>query len=135
MRMPETVVTFAKALADSTRVRILGALRAGELCVCELVDALAVPQSTLSTHLQVLRRAGLVHVRRRHKWAYYRLVEGAADLVEAVFSHFGGDGALARTLEQDRGRLQRRLACRVEGCCVVAAPVLSNLQGGTTDGL
>ncbi|MEW5883960.1 MAG: metalloregulator ArsR/SmtB family transcription factor [Armatimonadota bacterium] len=133
--MPETVVTFAKALADSTRVRILGALRAGELCVCELVDVLAVPQSTLSTHLQVLRRAGLVHVRRRHKWAYYRLSVGTAGLVEAVFSHFGDDPELTQTLEQDRERLQRRLACRVDGCCVVAAPVLLNLQGGNTDGL
>lgn len=135
MRVPKSVVAFAKALADPTRVRILGALRERELCVCELVDALAVPQSTLSTHLQALRRAGLVRVRRRHKWVYYRLSAGAAGLVEAVFSHFGGDPELIQTLEQDRTRLQRRLACRVDGCCVVAAPVLLNLQGGNTDGL
>lgn len=125
MRMPVTVVSFAKALADPTRVRVLGALRAEELCVCELVDALALPQSTLSTHLQVLRRAGLVHVRRRHKWAYYRLAPDVAGLIEAVFTHFGGDARLAQTLEQDRERLSRRLACRVDGCCVIAAPILS----------
>ena len=57
--MDELVLT-AKALADATRVRILAALRGGELCVCELGDALGVTQSTLSTHLQVIREAGLV---------------------------------------------------------------------------
>jgi len=133
--VPETIVTFAKALADPTRVRVLSALRAGELCVCELVDALAVPQSTLSTHLQVLRRAGLVQPRRRHKWVYYRLSSSTARLVEALFTHFGEDSALSRTLEQDRERLLRRLACRVDGCCVVATPVLLSLQGGNTNGL
>jgi ArsR family transcriptional regulator len=131
MRMPESVVAFAKALADPTRVRILAALRAGELCVCELSDALAVPQSTLSTHLQVLRQAGLVLVRRRHRWAYYRLSTSTAGLMEAVFSHFGDDPELAETLQRDRSRLEQRLACRMGGCCVVAAPVLSILQGGS----
>ena len=61
--MNELLVT-AKAFADPTRVRSLAALRGGELCVCELSDALGVTQSTLSTHLQVIRDAGLVQTRR-----------------------------------------------------------------------
>lgn len=130
MRMPKSIVAFAKALADPTRVRILGALRGQELCVCELVDALAVPQSTLSTHLQVLRAVGLVQVQRRHKWAYYRLAPDSNGLVEVMFAHFRDDPRLSRVLEQDRERLSQRLACRVGDCCVIATPVLSNLQGG-----
>ena len=57
------LVLAAKALADPTRVRVLAALRDGELCVCELSDVLDVTQSTLSTHLQVIRDANLVQTR------------------------------------------------------------------------
>ena len=67
------LVLVAKALADPTRVRILTALRGGELCVCELCDALRVSQSTLSTHLHVIREAGLVRTRKEGKWIYYTL--------------------------------------------------------------
>jgi len=59
------LVAIAKAFADLTRVRILAAVRHRELCVCELCDALGVTQSTLSTHLQVIRDAGLVQTRKR----------------------------------------------------------------------
>ena len=41
------VVAMARALADPTRVRIVAALRNGELCVCELVDALGISQSSM----------------------------------------------------------------------------------------
>ena len=52
--------SLGQAIVDPTRVRIIAALRRGELCVCELVDALEISQSTLSGHLQVLRQTGLV---------------------------------------------------------------------------
>jgi ArsR family transcriptional regulator len=54
------LAAVARALAEPNRIRILAALRGGELCVCELCDALALSQSTLSTHLRVIRQAGLV---------------------------------------------------------------------------
>ena len=53
----QPAVTFAKALADATRLRVIAALRQRELCVCELCDALEATQSTLSTHLTLLRDA------------------------------------------------------------------------------
>jgi ArsR family transcriptional regulator len=62
-----------RALADRTRLRILHLLRQGELCVCDLVDLLGVPQPTASRHLAYLRRAGLVEARREGHWMYYRL--------------------------------------------------------------
>ncbi len=47
-----------KALADETRLRILALLLEGELCVCELIAALELPQSTTSRHLAYLRNSG-----------------------------------------------------------------------------
>ena len=65
------------ALSDEKRLRILSLLRAGERCVCELTDALDLPQSLLSFHLKTLREAGLVADRREGRWVYYAISTGA----------------------------------------------------------
>lgn len=62
-----------KALSDETRLRILKLLEEREICVCELMQVLGMPQSTISRHMNVLRRAGLVIGRRDGKWVHYRL--------------------------------------------------------------
>src|ERR1700716_1668581 len=62
-----------KALADATRLRILGLLLAGEVCVCDIHESLKIPQSKASRHLAYLRRSGLVETRRDGLWIHYRL--------------------------------------------------------------
>lgn len=62
-----------KALADATRLRILGLLLGGEVCVCDIHESLKIPQPKASRHLAYLRRAGLVDGRREGLWIYYRL--------------------------------------------------------------
>jgi ArsR family transcriptional regulator len=62
-----------RAFSDRTRLRILSMLRTGELCVCDIVAVLDVPQPKVSRHLAYLRRAGLVDVRRDGPWMYYSL--------------------------------------------------------------
>lgn len=61
-----------KALADENRLRILALLLGGELCVCELMAALDLPQSTVSRHLAYLRNHGWVKDSRQGVWMYYR---------------------------------------------------------------
>lgn len=64
-----------KGLSDPIRLRIVHLLiQKDELCVCHLTDALALPQSTISRHLNTLKNAGLVEAERRGKWVYYRIV-------------------------------------------------------------
>lgn len=62
-----------QALSDEKRLRILGMLRRGEQCVCDLTEALDVGQSLLSFHLKSLKEAGLVSDRRDGRWVYYSL--------------------------------------------------------------
>lgn len=50
-----------KGFADPTRIRIVNLLVAGELCVCDLVELLGVPQSTVSRHLRYLHRSESYH--------------------------------------------------------------------------
>lgn len=65
---------FFQLLSDDTRLRSLLLIRQeGELCVCELVDALGVIQPKVSRHLAALRDAGVVTDRREAQWIYYRL--------------------------------------------------------------
>ena len=76
--MKKTAHIF-KALSDETRLRILALLGQGELCVCDLMAILELPQSTVSRHLAYLRHAGLVEDRRQGVWMYYRLAAAEED--------------------------------------------------------
>ncbi len=67
------IVELYKALADDKRVRILYALRGGELCVCQLIALLKLAPSTVSKHLTILRSARLIDSRKSGRWMYYRL--------------------------------------------------------------
>ena len=63
-----------RAFSDPIRLRILSLVQPGELCVCDLVEILRLPQPTISRHLSYLRRAGLVKVRQERSWNYYEIV-------------------------------------------------------------
>ena len=67
-----------KALSNGHRIRILEALRDGELCACEIQVVLDAPQSTVASHLRELKDAGLLNTRRQGKWTYYRIADTAA---------------------------------------------------------
>ncbi len=110
---PETMEAVLKALADRTRLRILGLLATGEVCVCHLHESLRLPQPTVSRHLAYLRRAGLVSARKDGLWAHYR-IDAPSDralrtLVETV-THLTTH---LSTAAQDRRRLEKAI-----GCCV-----------------
>jgi ArsR family transcriptional regulator, arsenate/arsenite/antimonite-responsive transcriptional repressor len=63
-----------KALSDPIRLRIILLLQAeGELCVCDLMAVLKLPQSTVSRHLAYLKRSCWVDTRRNGVWMYYTL--------------------------------------------------------------
>jgi ArsR family transcriptional regulator, arsenate/arsenite/antimonite-responsive transcriptional repressor len=85
---PPAIEVLFKALSDRTRIRLLHLLLKGEVCVCDLVTAVELPQPTVSRHLAYLRRARLVLARKDGQWAYYRLApaRGAvhAKLIECL---------------------------------------------------
>ena len=73
----EATRAIFKALSNEYRIRILEALRDGELCACEVQVVLDAPQSTVASHLRELKDAGLVNTRRQGKWTYYRIGDTA----------------------------------------------------------
>jgi ArsR family transcriptional regulator, lead/cadmium/zinc/bismuth-responsive transcriptional repressor len=77
-----------KVFSDPTRLRILGALVQGELCVCDLGAVLGASQSAVSHQLAVLRAARMVAWRREGKTVYYRLADDhVGQLLRLGFDH------------------------------------------------
>src|SRR5512140_1350370 len=89
--MDKLVSTF-KALSDPIRLRIILLLQnEGELCVCDLMSVLGLPQSTVSRHLAYLKRSCWVDTRRRGVWMYYQLsresCEICRELLDTLMKH------------------------------------------------
>src|SRR5688572_24991716 len=110
-------VAFAYALGDQTRWRIVMLIMERTLCVCELADALRIPQSTLSSHLATLRGAGMVEVTKTEKWAFYRLAAEVRPIVQAICDQYAGELKKDATLKSDRKLIAERVALRGQTDC------------------
>ncbi|MFP4027537.1 MAG: ArsR/SmtB family transcription factor [Candidatus Brocadiia bacterium] len=112
------LVQMAKALAHRSRIRALYALEGRELCVCQIVELLQLAPSTVSKHMSILRKAGLVTSRKQGRWVYYRLPDGAesaavSDAIEWATTHMSD----TRQGADDRDRLEQILETDPEELC------------------
>ena len=111
----DAMATLFQALGDPTRLRIVGLLLAGEVCVCDIHESLRITQPKASRHLAYLRRAGLVETRREGLWVHYRLADtddAVLDPVRQAVAHALGH---LKSVRQDGERLQKDT-----GCCAPA---------------
>lgn len=102
-----------KALADTTRLRILGLLLTGEVCVCHIHESLDVPQPKASRHLAYLRKVGLVTTRREGLWVHYRVAALPEPVLEAIAGAVRHALTHVSDVHRDLARLQKKT-----GCCV-----------------
>jgi len=99
-----------KAPADESRIRLLFALRGGELCACQLVEFLGLAGSTVSKHLSVLYHAGLVDLRKDGRWVYYSLPgAGATPAVLSALKWVFDSASGQPRLGEDQRRLKQIL--------------------------
>ena len=105
--------TVFRALGDATRLRILGLLLTGEVCVCDIHESLKIPQPKASRHLAYLRRSGLVDTRRDGLWIHYRLGTLADPVLAAILDAVRHGLAHVDTVHRDAERLQKK-----NGCCI-----------------
>lgn len=106
-----------KALGDSTRLRILGLLLGGEVCVCHLHESLRITQPKVSRHLAYLRRSGLVDTRRQGLWVYYRLSDTGDPVVRVIRQAVAHALGHVDAIRRDADRLEKKT-----GCCMPASP-------------
>ncbi len=111
-------IPFLKCLSDPTRLMSTLLIRSeGELCVCELTEALEMSQPKISRHLAQLRECQLLQDRRQGQWIFYSLSDALPS-----WGHHIIDAALiaqARELNEALTRLQRMgdRPARTERCC------------------
>lgn len=110
-----------RAFSDRTRLRLLCLLHAhtGEICVCDLVTALGLPQAKVSRHLAYLRKAGLVTVRSDGPWRHYTLARPASDFHRKLIDCLACCFAEVPELRRDRRKLSPA-PCKPAGdnrCC------------------
>ncbi len=108
-------VELAKGLSHPARLRSIAMLATGELCVCQLTAVLDLAPSTVSQHLSVLARGGLVAERREGKLVFYRLREEGfgASLLPAMLARLEGDPVV----RADRGVVARLRRVPVAALC------------------
>jgi ArsR family transcriptional regulator, arsenate/arsenite/antimonite-responsive transcriptional repressor len=108
-----TLEAAFKALADPTRLRILGLLAGGEICVCNIHECLGIPQPTASRHLAYLRRKNLVETRKDGLWVHYKLAALDEPLMRVVMNAVTHVLTHCDAVGKDRQRLEAQT-----GCCV-----------------
>ena len=107
-----------KALSDKTRLRLLRLIIVSKksICVCELSDALELPQYNISRHLKILKNAGLINEERIGRWKYYSLTDEKNAFNENLFQTVSS--ILNETVDNDYKKLITRLKMRIKGKCV-----------------
>ena len=115
-------MAVTKALADPNRVRILLALRRGELCVCQITELFGLASSTMSKHLSILHQAGLILSRKTERWVYYRLPDRSVPaVVRAALAWVRQSLAKTEVVRDDARRLDKilqtdlKIICRRQG--------------------
>lgn len=92
-QMPDEMPIYAvaelfKVFGDSTRARIICALRLEEMCVCDLAALLNMSQSAISHQLQILRSSRLVKSRKQGRVVYYSLDDAhIGEIFSMAFEH------------------------------------------------
>lgn len=115
-------MAITKALADQNRVRVLMALRNGELCVCQIIEFLGLAPSTVSKHMAILRSARLVESRKIGRWVYYHLsTENSLSHVQDTLAWLFQSLSMSQVGLNDEQRLQQVVErhphelCRTQG--------------------
>lgn len=120
-------VKIFKALSDETRLRIFNLFLQTEerICVCEMVDALLLPQYTISKALGILRNAKLVSSGKQGTWVYNQLNKESAFI--RSFAELMKE-QLKDAHPVDIARLQKRMGLRQNGVCVIGEPLKDKLD-------
>jgi len=120
-------VLIFKALGDETRFRILNLFVQcnQQLCVCEMEDALQLPQYTISKALNSLRHAGLLISGKQGTWVYTQLNQ-ESEFARSFFSLL--QNHLKNHYPEDMQRLHKRLSLREDNICVIGVPLQDKLD-------
>lgn len=105
----EGLAEIASALGEPKRLMALAMLSRGERCLCDLTEGLGLSSSTVSNHMAILKRAGLVEARKDGRWMHFRLADSS--------SGSGAPQALAWVLDLLPESIKSSTCCAKDSCC------------------
>ncbi len=114
------VLAITRALGDESRLRAVAAVRQGELCLCQLIAVLGLAPATVSKHMDILERAGLVERRRDGRWRFYRLARRDAEQPSSralrwILDSLRGDSRIAEDTRKAQ-RVRRKEPSELSAC-------------------
>ena len=107
------MIGYFRVLGDETRWRIARMVAEEALCICELAEVLGMPQSTVSSQVQVMKKVGMLDSEESGKWSYYRLKPEVREWLERVRAGEEEDPQVEKDMEMARERILKR----GEGTC------------------
>jgi ArsR family transcriptional regulator, arsenate/arsenite/antimonite-responsive transcriptional repressor len=128
------ILSITKALADPGRLRILCALRHGELCACHISELLSLAPSTVSRHTALLVQSGLVRFRKDGRWMHYRLASGSgiSPVAQAALNWVLEFGQKTGQSGEDDRQLGE-MSCAPAGAATPPPPLPSQLSDPNTN--
>ena len=110
----ESIINISKALSEENRLRVLMALQKRELCSCEISELLALTDSTVSTHMAILKRAALVESRKEGRWVYYRLPEQPEREIQTALDWIHSTLKNSPLAKEDKAKLKGAKTCKID---------------------
>ncbi len=125
--MPELLLL--KALADETRLKLVGLLLNHNLCVRGLANRLKISEAAVSQHLQILRQANMVKGKKRGYWTYYSVERDVLRELADQLNRFADQiaGPMGCRI------LPERKECICKGCCEKAEKLMGEPEERTPD--
>jgi len=109
-------IDVMKALSDPSRVRLLKILQKKTLCVCEIQSMLGIAQPTVSKHMKIMEKAGLVKKTKDGLWVNYTVAYGSdnpyAASIIGNLQYWLSDDAVLKKMEKKLPHIQRKNICR-----------------------
>ena len=114
----KTITQLFKSLSEPTRIRIIWLLQEeGELCVCDLMQVLDLPQSTVSRHLAYLRNAYIINDQRKGVWMHYRLTGNVNELSTEILNALKSAAKRSPQAAKDSSYLRKYLENKQAVAC------------------
>lgn len=83
-----------KAISDPNRMKIIDILSCGSQCACDILEHFDITQPSLSHHMKVLEKAGIISVTKKGQWHHYELKEAfVASFMESMLTLFSANEA------------------------------------------
>lgn len=111
-------IKLMKVLSDETRMRIINILYYSDLYVCEIVEILKLPQSSISRHLTIIKNAGVIEDMKEGSWVKYSVVKNDSYkniIKNIVEKELIKDKKCVEDVEKLKERMKRSRGC--EGIC------------------